>query len=162
MEYMHSTAVPPPEVTTEYIAVPAGYILFCYALLIEDTPLLVDGLTMEWFNQSDGSSLGKTSGTSITVLSDGRRRLFINHKPQLTSHGGVYTCQVSLSSENMFIALQQPTVKNVIHTVIVNLHMYVCMCVCEYNLINELAHTLVQYIAMHVRDLELGIAKLKL
>ena len=48
-------------------------------------PLLVDGLTMEWFNQSDGSSLEKRSGTSIPVLSDGRRRLFIDHKPQMTS-----------------------------------------------------------------------------
>ena len=133
MEYMHSTAVSPPEVTTEYKAVPAGYILRCNALLIEDTPLLVDGLTMEWFNQSDGSSLGKRSGTSITVVSDGRRRLFISHKPQMTSDGRVYTCQVSLSSENMFIA----PVTNVMHTVIVtskhvNLHvrMYVCMCMC--------------------------------
>ena len=119
MEYMHSTAVPPPEVTTEYKAVPAGFILRCNALLIEDTPLLVDGLTMEWFNQSDGSSLGKRSGTSITVVSDGRRRFSISHKPQMTSDGGVYTCQVSLSSENMFIALQQPTVTNVVYTVIV-------------------------------------------
>ena len=85
MEYIHSTAVPPPEVTTEYTAVPAGYLLRCYAQLIEDTPLLVDGLTMEWFNQSDGSSLEKRSGTSIPVLSDGRRRLFIDHKPQMTS-----------------------------------------------------------------------------
>ena len=135
MEYMHSTAVPPPEVTTEYTVVPAGYVLFCYALLIEDTPLLVDGLTIEWFNQSDGRSLGKRSGTSTPVLSDGRRRVGIDHKPQVTCDGGVYTCQVSLSSENMFIALQQPTVQNVMHTVIVtsknlNLHMYVCMCVC--------------------------------
>ena len=118
MEYMHSTAVPPPEITTEYIAVTTGYILFCYALLIEDTPLLVDGLTMEWLDQY-GSSLKKSSGASIAVLSDGRRRLFINHKPQMTSDGGVYTCQVSLSSENMFIALQQPTVTNVTHTVTV-------------------------------------------
>ena len=153
MEYMHSTAVPPPEVTTEYKAVPAGYILYCYALLIEDTPLLVDGLTIEWFNQSDGSSLGKRSGTSIAVLSDGRRWFGIDHKPQLTSHGGVYTCQVSLSSENMFIALQQPTVKNVMYTVIVtskhvNLRMYMCACVCAYNLIHALAHMLVQYIAI--------------
>ena len=66
-----STAVPSPEVTIEYKAVPAGYILFCYALLIEDTPLLVDGLTMEWLDQY-GSSLGKRSGTSIAVLTDGR------------------------------------------------------------------------------------------
>ena len=130
MEYMHSTAVPPPEVTTEYKTVPAGYILRCNVLLIEDTPLLVDGLTMEWFNQSDGSSLKKSSGTSITVLSDGRRRLFINHKPQMTSDGGVYTCQVSLSSENMFIALQQPTVTNVMHTVIVASKYITCMCMC--------------------------------
>ena len=122
MEYMHSTAVPPPEVTTKYEAVAVtgdlGYELRCYALLVEDTPLLVDGLTMEWFNQSDGSSLKKSSGTS-TVLSDGRRRFGIEHKPQMTSDGGIYTCQVSLSSENMFIALQQPTVTNVTHTVIV-------------------------------------------
>ena len=118
MEYMHSTAVPPPEVTTEYKAAPAGYILFCYALLIEDTPLLGDGLTMEWLDQY-GSSLGKRSGTSITVLSDGRRRVGIGHKPQMTSDGGDYTCQVSLSSENMFIALQQPAVTNVTHSVIV-------------------------------------------
>ena len=113
------TAVPPPEVTTEYKAVPAGFMLRCNVRLIEDTPLLVDGLTMEWFNQSDGSSLGKRSGTSITVLSDGRRRFSIDHKPQMTSDGGVYTCQVSLSSENTFIALQQPTVQNVTYTVIV-------------------------------------------
>ena len=103
MEYMHSTAVPPPEVTTEYIVVLAGYVLWCYALLIEDTPLLVDGLTMEWFNQSDGSSLKERSGTAIAVLSDSRGRVGINHKPQMTSDGGVYTCQVSLSSENMFM-----------------------------------------------------------
>ena len=128
MEYMHSTAVPPPEVTTEYTAVPAGYLLRCYALLIEDTPLLVDSLTMEWFNQSDGSSLGKRSGTAIAVLSDGRRRFSIGHKPQLTSHGGVYTCQVSLSSENMFIALQQPVI-NVMHTVIVTSKL-MCAHVC--------------------------------
>ena len=118
MEYMHSTAVPPPEVTTEYRAVPAGYLLRCYALLIEDTPLLVDGLTMEWFDQY-GSSLGKRYGTNIGVSSDGIRRFAISHKPQMTSDGGVYTCQVSLSSENMFIALQQPTVQNVTHIVIV-------------------------------------------
>ena len=118
MKYMHSTAVPPPEITTEYLAVPAGYILLCYALLIEDAPLLVDGLTMEWFDHY-GSSLGKRSGTSIAVLTDGRRRLSIAHKPQMTSDGGVYTCQVSLSSENMFIALQKPTVTNVTHVVIV-------------------------------------------
>ena len=117
MEYMHSTAVPSPEVTIEYKAVPAGYILFCYALLIEDTPLLVDGLTMEWLDQY-GSSLGKRSGTSIAVLTDGRRRLGISHKPQMTSDGGDYTCQVSLSSENMFIALQHPTVTNITHSVI--------------------------------------------
>ena len=134
MEYMHSTAVPPPEVTTEYKAVPAGYVLFCYALLIEDTPLLVDGLTMEWSDQY-GSSLKESSGTSIAVHSDGRRRVGIDHKPQMTSDGGVYTCQVSLSSENMFIALQQPTVQNVIHTVTVTskyvnpcVHMCSCMC----------------------------------
>ena len=119
---MHSTAVPPPEVTTEYKAVPAGYILRCYALLIEDTPLLVDGLTMEWLDQ-DGSSLGKRSGT---LLSDGRRRFGIDHKPQMTSDGGDYTCQVSLSSENVFIALQQPTVTNVTHSVIV-MSEYVCV-----------------------------------
>ena len=128
MEYMHSTAVPPPEVTTEYTVVPAGYILFCYALLIEDTPLLVDGLTMEWLDQSDGSSLGKKSGASIAVLSDGRRRFGIDHKPQMTSDGGDYTCQVSLSSENVFIALQQP-VTNVMHTVIVtSKHVHVNLC----------------------------------
>ena len=144
MEYMHSTPVPPPEVTTEYKAVPAGYILRCNVRLIEDTPLLVDGLTMEWFNQSDGSSLGKRSGTSITVLSDGRRRIGIDHKPQMTSDGGVYTCQVSLSSESMFIALQQP-VTNVMHTVnvtskYINLCICVHVCVCAYNLIHVLAH----------------------
>ena len=132
MEYMHSTAVPPPEVTTEYKAVPAGYLLRCYALLIEDTPLLVDGLTIEWFNQSDGSSLGKRSGTSIgTGYYDGRRRFGIDHKPQFTSDGGDYTCQVSLSSENMFIALQQPTVTNVTYTVIVT-SKHVNLCVCPY------------------------------
>ena len=48
----------------------------------------------------------------------------------MTSDGGVYTCQVSLSSENMFIALQQP-VTNVMHTVIVtSKHVNVCECVC--------------------------------
>ena len=118
MEYMHSTAVPPPEVTTEYKAIPAGYILFCYALLIEDTPLLVDGLKMEWLDQY-GSSLNKKSGTSIGVLSDSRRWLGIHHKPQMTSNGGDYACQVSLSSENMFTALQQPTVINSTYTVVV-------------------------------------------
>ena len=118
MDHVHSTAVPPPEVTTQYKAVPAGYLLLCYALLIEDTPLLVDGLTMEWLDQY-GSSLEKRSGTSIPVVSDGRRRLGISHKPQMTSDGGDHTCQVSLSSENMFIALQQPTVKRVMYTVIV-------------------------------------------
>ena len=135
MEYMHSTAVPPPEVTIWYIAVPAGYILRCSVLLIEDTPLLVDGLTVEWFNQSDGSSLGKRSGTSIGVpMNDDKiRRFGVDHKPQMTSDGGNYTCQVSLSSENMFIALQQPTVTNVTHTVIVtskHVNLCVCMCVC--------------------------------
>ena len=54
MEYMHSTTVPPPEVTTEYRVVNKGVLLRCYALLIEDTPLLVDGLTVEWLDQ-DGS-----------------------------------------------------------------------------------------------------------
>ena len=127
MEYMHSTAVPPPEVTIEYTVVPAGYALFCYALLIEDTPLLVDGLTMEWFDQTDDSSLKKTSGTSITSLSDGRRQLSIDHKPQMTSHGGNYTCQVSLSSEKSFIVLQKPTLIMVIHTVLVTSECMWCV-----------------------------------
>ena len=52
-------------------------------------------------------------------LSNGRRRLSIEHKPRMTSDGGDYTCQISLSSENLFIALQQPTVTNVTHSVIV-------------------------------------------
>ena len=64
-------------------AVPAGYLLRCYALLIEDTPLLVDGLTMEWLDQY-GSGLNEKSGTKITVLSDGRRQLNIG----IGSRGG--------------------------------------------------------------------------
>ena len=118
MEYMHSTAVPPPEVTTEYTMVTNGVLLRCYVELVEDTPLLVDGLTIEWFNQSDGSSLGKRSGTAIGINDDdGRRQFAITLlNPQRTSYAGVYTCQVSLSSENMSIALQQP-VTNVMHTV---------------------------------------------
>ena len=116
MEYMHSTAVPPPEVTTEFELESTGvYLLNCYVLLIEDTPLLVEGLTMQWLDQY-GNCLEKGS---ITLLGDGRRKLSIEYKPQMTSDEGNYTCQVSLSSENMFIALQQPTVTNVTQTVVV-------------------------------------------
>ena len=114
---MHSTVVPPPEVTSKYEGVPAGYVLWCYVKLIEDTPLLVDGLTIEWFNQSDGSSLKKRSGTNLNKDSSGARQLGIEHKPQMTSDGGSYTCQALLQG-NMFITPQQP-VTNETYTVTV-------------------------------------------
>ena len=131
MEYMTSTAVPPPEVTTESTMVNKGVLLRCYVELVEDTPLLVDGLTVEWFNQSDGSGLGKRSGTAIGISVDGRRQFAITlENPQKTSYAGNYTCQVSLSSENMFIALQQPNVKNVMETVFVtSKHVNLCVCI---------------------------------
>ena len=114
MEYMHSTTVPPPEVAIEYEETQNGYILRCFALLIEDTPLLVDGLAVEWLDQY---------GTLLS--SDGKRQVgYIAH----TSDGGVYTCQVSLSSENMSIALQQPTVTRVSHRVVVTSMCGVCVC----------------------------------
>ena len=75
-EYMHSTTVPPPEVAIEYEETQNGYILRCYALLIEDTPLLVDGLAVEWLDQY---------GTLLS--SDGKRQV------GYTSDGGVYTVE---------------------------------------------------------------------
>ena len=104
------TTVPPPEVMTTYLKVPAGYVLRCFVLLIEDTPLLVSGLTMEWLDPH-GNSLKTRSGVSIAI-EDGRRRVGIAHKPQMTSDAGVYTCQVTLElSGNMFIASQQPVTR---------------------------------------------------
>ena len=164
MEYMHSTAVPPPEVTIGYKKVKLGYVLFCYALVIKNTSLLVDDLTIEWLDQY-GSSLKERSGTSITVLSDGRGRLGINHKPQMTSDGGVYTCNVSLSSENMFTTLEQP-VTNVMHTVIVTskyvnlfvcVHVRMCMCLCVYVHVCISACTLMYHYSMYMCTAKKGI-----